>query len=70
MTEPLAGQSYQVKCLTCGIEFAGTITRRGRRRRFCSEACRTRRTIVWNSRHRLKLRTSARGPMLPLGIDG
>jgi endogenous inhibitor of DNA gyrase (YacG/DUF329 family) len=69
MAEPLTGQVYRVDCLTCGTHFAGTITRRGRRRRFCSERCRAEMVVKWKAQHRLKRRIEQRGPLLPF-VDG
>jgi endogenous inhibitor of DNA gyrase (YacG/DUF329 family) len=69
MTGPLTGQVYQINCTECGTTFSGTITRRGRRQRFCSEKCRHAATLKWKSKHNLKRRDAARGPMLPFGDE-
>ncbi len=45
---------YTVACSVCGEPVIGVVTRRGRRRRFCSEACRAKAVLQWKSRNRIK----------------
>jgi endogenous inhibitor of DNA gyrase (YacG/DUF329 family) len=65
MTAP-NGRSYSVACSICGEPVIGVVTRRGRRRRFCSAACRAKAVLQWKSRNRLKNRDETAGPLLPL----
>jgi hypothetical protein len=69
MKTPLTGTVYLIACTRCGAEFCGTVTRRGRRRRFCSPKCRQAAERKWKSKHNLKRRTAKRGPLLPLGLE-
>lgn len=60
------GDRYSVACSVCGEAVIGVVTRRGRRQRFCSAACREKAAVQWNSRNRLKKRDEKAGPLLPL----
>ena len=60
------GDRYSVACTICGEPVVGVVSRRGRRCRFCSAACRAKAALRWRARNRLKDRDEAAGPLLPL----
>ena len=60
------GGAYAARCAVCGSMFDAVMGERGRRRRFCSATCEKVERRRWKAKVRLRRRTEALGPMLPI----